>query len=240
MKPEELQKLYSDDAARGGYLGDENSNRCLKVASLMAEYRTPKKVLDVGCATGSLLKAFTASHEISGTDISELFLAKARENGYREVCQLDVSSHPLPFPDKSFDVVFCGECIEHVVDTDWVFSEINRALKPRGHFLLTFPNIRTPVSLAMMLLNLPPMYASRYRAGHVRDFTTKTMKLALTNNGFVVNLMRGADFYLPKFGGCCPWLASYLPGWSSCVIARAIKERDAAYSLAAVEKALMS
>jgi hypothetical protein len=70
-----------------------------------------------------------------------------------------------------------------------------------GHFLLTFPNVRTPVSLAMMLVDLPPMYSARYRAGHVRDFTAKTMRIALSNCGFRVEKMIGADFYLPKLGG---------------------------------------
>ena len=234
MRPEELQKLYADRTAREGYTGDESSNRFLKVSALMREYSTPKKVLDVGCATGSLLKPFTGLHDITGVDIGETFLEQARRNGYKKVVQLDVSTQQLPFEDKTFDVVFCGECIEHIVDTDWLYCEINRVLKPGGHFLLTFPNLRTPISFAMMLLNLPPMYSARYRAGHVRDFTTRTMKIALQNNGFRIDRIAGADFYLPKIGGSLGWLADFLPSWSSTVVVRAVKESDAVYSLTAI------
>jgi ubiquinone/menaquinone biosynthesis C-methylase UbiE len=240
MRPEELQKLYADRTAREGYIGDESSNRFQKVCSLMREYTTPQKVLDVGCATGSLLKSFTAVHDISGVDISEMFLEQARKNGYKKTVQLDVSTQPLPFEDKMFDVVFCGECIEHIVDTDWLYCEINRVLKTGGHFLLTFPNLRTPISFAMMLLNLPPMYSARYRAGHVRDFTTKTMKIALQNNGFRIDKIVGGDFYLPKIGGRLGWLADFLPSWSSTVVVRSVKTTDARYSIQALESTNMS
>ena len=87
----------------------------------------------------------------------------------------------------------------------------------------------------MMLLNLPPMYSARYRAGHVRDFTTRTMKIALANNGFRIDKMVGADFYLPKIGGSLGWLADFLPSWSSTVVTRVIKTADAKYSIQAVE-----
>lgn len=235
MRPEDLQKLYADRSAREGYTGDDWSHRARKVSGLMREYTTPQKVLDVGCATGALLKSFTNIHEITGVDIGDAFLAQAMRNGYKKAIQLDVSTQPLPFDNKTFDVVFCGECIEHIVDTDWLYCEINRVLKTGGHFLLTFPNVRTPVSLAMMLLDLPPMYSARYRAGHVRDFTAKTMKIALTNNGFRIDKMIGADFYLPKLGGRLSGLANIFPSWASAVVTRAIKATDVKYSIEAVE-----
>jgi 2-polyprenyl-3-methyl-5-hydroxy-6-metoxy-1,4-benzoquinol methylase len=239
MRPEDLQKLYADRSAREGYVGDIQSARARKVRALMGEYKEPKNVLDVGCANGALLKPLTSFHNISGVDIGEEFLEAARKNGYKKTLQMDVSTQPLPFEDKSFDVVFCGECIEHIVDTDWLYSEINRVLKMGGHFLLTFPNVRTPVSMAMMLLDLPPMYSARYRAGHVRDFTAKTMKIALANNGFRVDKMIGGDFYLPKIGGTLGGLATLLPGWASTVITRAVKVADAKYSLEALQTTTM-
>jgi 2-polyprenyl-3-methyl-5-hydroxy-6-metoxy-1,4-benzoquinol methylase len=235
MTPDQLQKLCADTTARGGYVGDdESSNRFQKVRVFMREYTQARRILDVGCATGSLLKPYTQVHHITGVDISELLLETARQNGYRQTFPMDISTAPLPFADKSFDLVFCGECIEHVVDTDWVLCEINRVLKVNGHFLLTFPNVRTPISMLMMLLNLPPMFSARYRSLHVRDFTTRTMAIALRNSGFHVDKMLGSDFYLHKLGYQCSRLATFLPSWASTVVARAGKERDAAYSVEAV------
>ena len=41
----------------------------------------------------------------------------------------------LPYPDKSFDCVFCCDVLEHVQDLPKVISEISRVLKPGGVFL---------------------------------------------------------------------------------------------------------
>ena len=237
MKPEELQKLYGDNAARMGCFEgeDESSNRFKKLAALMEAHREPCKVLDVGCASGTLLKPYTQKHTVIGIDISLALAQEALRNGYREVTEVDVSTQPLPFADKSFDVVFCGECIEHIVDTDFVFCEINRVLKPGGQFIVTFPNIRTPMSVLMMLFfNLPPMLSARYRSCHVRDFTTGTMRLALKNGGFRIESMQGSDFFFHKIGHFLPGLATHLPSWACTVVVSAYKDRDAAYSVEAV------
>jgi 2-polyprenyl-3-methyl-5-hydroxy-6-metoxy-1,4-benzoquinol methylase len=240
MNPTEVQQLTSDKAAREGYVGDSDSNRCRKVAALMQSYPNRLQVLDVGCATGSLLKPFTGRHEISGVDISEMLLEKARANGYARVQRVDASTERLPFPDGSFDLVFSGECIEHVVDTDWVLCEINRVLRPAGELIMTFPNVRTPISLLMMMLNLPPMLSARYRATHLRDFTTRTMRIALGNSGFRVQDMIGSDFYIPGLDLCLPGLAHFIPSWATTVVVRANKERRAEYCVEDVASAEMT
>lgn len=40
----------------------------------------------------------------------------------------------IPFPDSSFDVVHASSVIEHVLDVEKAFSEIQRVLKPGGAF----------------------------------------------------------------------------------------------------------
>src|SRR4051812_15993503 len=119
MKPEELQKLYASGPDACEEIEEpESSARYKMLGEFMRQFPKGQKVLDVGCATGSLLKEYTKTHEITGVDIVEQLIARAAERGYRKVIAMDVSTQPLPFPEKSFDVVFCGECLEHVVDTD--------------------------------------------------------------------------------------------------------------------------
>lgn len=45
----------------------------------------------------------------------------------------------IPFPDNSFDVVFCNHVLEHVDDDLKACSEFNRILKPNGWGILQSP-----------------------------------------------------------------------------------------------------
>lgn len=228
MKPSELQRISSV----GGYPEDYvfTGPRIEKVRRFFRNLPVNQKVLDVGCGNGTLLAPLASMHELHGVEIAEDLVARANKAGVRAVIH-DVESGPMPFPDKTFDAVYCGETIEHQVDTDWLMAEINRVLKPGGTLILTFPNIRTALGVAMMVFfDLPPMYAARYRAPHYRDFTLKTIKMVLNNHGFVPSKAVGSAFYLPVIGEYWSWLASYFPSWSHTVVIKATKAKDSAYS----------
>jgi len=227
MSPSELQHLVAQKHVE---IYEASGPRIEKVRQVFSGFRERKKVLDVGCADGSILAPFVKAHELHGVDISEGLVGKACAAGIRAVAH-DVETQPLPYPDETFDIVFSGETIEHHVDTDWMLSELNRVLKPGGILILTFPNIRTALSIGMLLLlDLPPMYAARYRAPHYRDFTLRTIKMALHNHGFALQRSIGCSFFLPKIGEYGSWLATFFPSWSNTVIVISTKTRASVYS----------
>ncbi len=43
----------------------------------------------------------------------------------------------MPFPDLSFDIVFCSNALDHTEDPNKTVTEIHRVLKPQGYFVLT-------------------------------------------------------------------------------------------------------
>lgn len=53
----------------------------------------------------------------------------------------------LPFRSQSFDLVISRSVLEHLETPDAVFVEINRVLRPRGHFIFLTPNAWDYVSL---------------------------------------------------------------------------------------------
>lgn len=230
MNAEEIQKqTYESDKvlSQARY----HDARIRNVRTIVGEL-PPGKLLDVGCANGEVLKPLLSKHSIHGVDVSEVEVERARANGLK--AEKINGDSTLPYEDKVFDYVFSGETIEHIVDTDLFLSEINRVLKPNGTVILTMPNIRTLLGIGMMLCNYPPMYAARYRSPHFRDFTTKTLRIALEINGLIPYKWVGTSFYLPGMGETLPGIARFFPSWSHSTIVCASKSRDVKYDKSAV------
>ena len=227
MSPSEIQHRGAESSSN---IHVVIGPRILKVRRFFATLPKGSKVLDVGCADGEILAPLATQLELHGVDISGGRIERAVKNGLKALAH-DVETQPMPNPDKTFDAIFCGEVIEHHIDTDWLLSQMNRVLKPGGLLALTFPNIRSLPSLAMMLFfDMPPMFSARYRAPHYRDFTLRTIKIALRNNGLEPYYCQGCAFYLPKLGEYGGALASLLPSWANTTLVVARKTSDAVYS----------
>lgn len=231
MKSHEIQLLLSEEGRDTVLSGpDNNGPRVQKVRDIFSRMKAGQVVLDVGCADGGILKQFVGTHEIHGVEITPCFVERAIENGVKAVCH-NIEAAPLPYPSGKFDAIFCGETIEHQVDTDWLMFEINRVLKPGGKLVLTFPNIRTLLGIGMLLFfDLPPMYAARYRSAHFRDFTLRTIKLVLAAHGFRLERAQGGSFYFPKLEEFWSPLATHFPSWSNTVVIEAVKDSESVYS----------
>jgi SAM-dependent methyltransferase len=95
-------------------------------------FRTPHKVLHIA-PEACFIKRFEAMSNLDyiTADI-ESPLAKVK---------MDI--HAIPFPDNTFDVVFCNHVLEHVRDDIQALSEIRRVLKPEGWAILQVPFFST-------------------------------------------------------------------------------------------------
>ncbi|MES9904666.1 MAG: class I SAM-dependent methyltransferase [Sedimenticola sp.] len=98
-----------------------------------------QKVLDVCAGTNvigiELLKRepeLVVNAVDRSADMQKVGKSRASKHGFNiegEICDV----HTLPFPDNHFDVVTLQYATRHLRVID-VFSEINRVLKPGGHF----------------------------------------------------------------------------------------------------------
>jgi SAM-dependent methyltransferase len=114
-----------------------------------ARFRTPGRLLEVGCAAGWLLKhAAERGWKVQGVELSESAVAHARGLG------LDVHHgelHDAALPGSSFDLVYMGDVLEHVPDCRGVLAEVARVLRPGGVLYLRGPATTHSIARALAL-----------------------------------------------------------------------------------------
>jgi 2-polyprenyl-3-methyl-5-hydroxy-6-metoxy-1,4-benzoquinol methylase len=152
---------------------------------LLALVGSPQRVLDIGCSSGYLARplAERGAHVV-GIELDEDAAAEARQV-CDEVLVGDVESMELPFPPQSFDVVLCGDVIEHLRDAERFLERVRPLLKPGGRLVLTTPNV---ANWAMRL----GLLAGRWRYSdrgildrtHTHLFTKKTLVETLERAGY--------------------------------------------------------
>jgi ubiquinone/menaquinone biosynthesis C-methylase UbiE len=114
-----------------------------------------EKVLEIGFGNGLFFdKLFSKASnlQLSGIDYSKLMVETAITNNKENIKNgnlslLNGNSDRLPYPDNSFDKIFCINVIYFWDNPQSHLKEITRVLKPGGHFYAT---IRTKESMNMM------------------------------------------------------------------------------------------
>jgi SAM-dependent methyltransferase len=100
-----------------------------------------KRVLEFGCGLGLYLQAIKRfTPRVYGFDIEVERLAHARRNGIDGT--VGAVGERLPYADRSFDVVFSNDVLEHVSDDRASAQEIVRVLRPGGRAVIYVPNRR--------------------------------------------------------------------------------------------------
>jgi ubiquinone/menaquinone biosynthesis C-methylase UbiE len=91
--------------------------------------RSPGKLLEVGCGTGTIMELAQPYFDVHGVDLSPKMVAKARKR-FKNVRVSQAEE--LPYKDNTFDVVVLYSFLHHVYDLGKVLFEAKRVLKPGG------------------------------------------------------------------------------------------------------------
>jgi SAM-dependent methyltransferase len=95
----------------------------------------PWRVLDLGCGAGGSVDVFRArdpSVQWVGLDVPDS--PEARERTRRDARFETFDGVSIPFDDKSFELVYCKQVLEHVRHPEPLLAEVRRVLVPGGWF----------------------------------------------------------------------------------------------------------
>jgi 2-polyprenyl-3-methyl-5-hydroxy-6-metoxy-1,4-benzoquinol methylase len=157
----------------------------LRKSAKMIERLQPGSLLDIGCSTGKWCMHWQArGWSTCGVDIDHKHIKIACENGI-DARFCDLNAEKIPFSDESFDLIFAGEVIEHIVDTDGFLSDLTRCVKRRGHVIITTPNLASFENRLRLMLGIYPAWLNYnlQGSGHVRGYTLNILKRQLSAHG---------------------------------------------------------
>lgn len=154
-----------------------------------ARLERPLRILDIGCGRGMILSHHVdRADEYWGCDIVPAELVGSER--FRTV-DLNNASLRDSFEGR-FDVIFCGEIVEHLFSPDALLDELRELMTPDARLLLSTPNLGYLLNRIMLLFGISPFFlenSSRQKLGrrtkwlgqgnetqgHIRLFTYQAM-----------------------------------------------------------------
>src|ERR1700737_4734681 len=141
-----------------GVVGSSVHQPRSRVALGLARGLQISRALDLGCGDGEVTAELgrVIRGEVVGADVSQVAVDLCILRGI-EAHKVD-PSEGLPFPDKSFDLVFMTEVIEHLVEPSRTMREIRRVLSPKGYLILSTPNLACLPNRLLLLMGIQPLF----------------------------------------------------------------------------------
>lgn len=153
------------------------------ISSFIGHDLPPGKFLDIGCGSGSSVRAAEDSGwQSTGVDIDTKLIELGREK-----LKVDIRNTPLlesKFEANQFDFIRLRDVIEHLPNPYEVLLEVKRLLVPGGFALIATPNEDAlPTQLRLLMGAKRDKVATVDPPHHVHGFTPKTLQRILDRTG---------------------------------------------------------
>ena len=149
-----------------------------------------KDVLELGCATGYVSRILAERRcRVVGVDGNAEAAAEARRGCVEVVvADLDTIDCGVVLGDRRFDVILCGDVLEHLKEPSRLLAQLRPLLRPGGYVVASLPNVAHASVVAELL-------AGRFNYGpwgllddsHLRFFTRESIRECFERAGFVVD-----------------------------------------------------
>ncbi|MCW2524752.1 MAG: methyltransferase protein [Frankiales bacterium] len=147
-----------------------------------------KRVLELGAAGGHMTRALTAQ----GCTVTAVeYDAEAAIDLKAETSEVIVGDlNDLTLLDDlrpDYDVVLCGDVLEHLLDPQAVLDRVTRLLAPGGRVVVSLPHVgHVDVRLALLQGRWDYNSWGLLDATHIRFFTLKTIQEMVARAGLVI------------------------------------------------------
>jgi len=144
--PDDVQRVYRHDMEEiwdrtiAPHIWNSYHNQ-LDLYETIAGKEELLDILDVGCAQATLaLRLAESGHRVTAVDLRQGFIdyAKSRYT-HGEIEFICGNAMELDF-EKSFDLIFANQLVEHLVYPESLVEHLLEHLKPRGRLVLSTPN----------------------------------------------------------------------------------------------------
>src|SRR6185369_7057776 len=138
------------------------------------------RILDFGCGKGKIfgeLLMLNPQAEIIGVDVSRKALDFTKKKFPKQKFYKISDGDKLPFQTNSFDFIIASDVLEHVYDTENVFSELARILKKNGKILISVP-YNGKLKNTLITLFFYEFVFDPY-SPHIRFFSKKSLRACL-------------------------------------------------------------
>lgn len=166
-----------------------------------ASLRRAMRILDIGCGTDpALRRRISPQDEYHGVDFYDRL-----EQDVDEYIQIDLNRESLAkrLRGRTYDVVFCGEVIEHLFSPDALMRDLGALMRADGILVLSTPNLGYWVNRLLLLMGISPLYLENSAEaklgrftrrlgqgnpteGHIRLFTYRALREFVERLDFVV------------------------------------------------------
>jgi len=137
-----------------------------------------KAIVDLGCGSSRIIQSLP---EAFAVDISLEKLRYIRKSN-KYLINADINN--LPFKDNIFSCIICSEVIEHI-NTESIFFEINRILKPKGILVTGTPDYNKIIwRIIEFFYGL--LKPGGYRSMHIIKYDRKKLEDILKKYGFSI------------------------------------------------------
>lgn len=94
-------------------------------------------IIDIGCGDGTITNQLAKKYDVTGVDRSKTALSFVKTK------KILSSSEKIDVPDKSFDMVFSSELLEHLEDQSFHDTIVEMKRISRRYIFITVPNSET-------------------------------------------------------------------------------------------------